>query len=126
MKNKLKSSVFFLCLVIILSGCNKSDSNSVNGSFGFGESENNILDDSVTPDISINSSNKFSIDESNKVAQNILKSEEDIKQEEILEELESIAEESESTEEHSDNFKIDGDFGGRFDSKETTKSQEQI
>lgn len=95
MKNKLKSSVFFLCLVIILSGCNKSDSNSVNGSFGFGESENNILDDSVTPDISINSSNKFSIDESNKVAQNILKSEEDIKQEEILEELESIAEESE-------------------------------
>lgn len=34
--------------------------------------------------------------------------------------------ESESTEEHSDNFKIDGDFGGRFDSKETTKSQEQI
>lgn len=34
--------------------------------------------------------------------------------------------ELESTEEHSDNFKIEGDFGGRFDSRETTKSQKQI
>lgn len=95
MKNKLKSSLLFLCLVFILSGCNKSDFNSVDGSFGSGESDNNVLDNSINSDISINNTNKFSIDESNKAAQNILKSEEDIKQEEILEELESIAEESE-------------------------------
>lgn len=85
MKNKLKSSVLFICLVIILSGCSKSETKSVNGSFGFGE--DNILNKSVNSDISINNPNKFSIDESNKAAHNILKSEEDIKQEEILEEL---------------------------------------
>lgn len=32
----------------------------------------------------------------------------------------------ENTEENFDNFKIEGDFGGYFDSKETTKSQKQI
>lgn len=32
----------------------------------------------------------------------------------------------EITEENSDNFKIEGDFGGHFDSKDTTKSQKQI